>query len=362
MCSRGTFIVLLLLVPLMSGCPRMDILRVSQDLPQDLPILLEQNEYHRASLLLDRYPSIDTDEQRSIIIAMAKDYEDTAVEDALKKESDEDFIAALNIIDTALFKIPDSTLLPAYREKIDDSRRLRLRFHERDALLAKSHYLAGQQRAYHEREYLREPGFLDKWMQSRNRQSALALIDRLFDCHRTGIKDFDLETASQCLDMINTLDPTRDTAVARAKLNEALKTQQTDRTQVARINYARERKIISKTNKQRATQIVHETEAALSDNKLLLANIMFKQMPASESGSPEVMDVTARLNLAVSNRVSELISQGDRHYRADRVNMAINAWSDALLFEPEDASISDRLARARKVLARLDELKKKQHN
>jgi hypothetical protein len=346
----------------MNGCLRMDVLRISQDLPQDLPVLLERNEFHRARRLLERYPSLDTAGQRSLVISMARDYEDAAIADALEKESKNDFVGALNIIDTALFKIPDSTLLPAYRAKIDDTRKLRLRFHKRSTLLAESHYLTGQQRAYRERENLRQPGFLDKWQQSRHRQTAKALIDKLFDCNRTAIKDVDLETAGQCLDMIDTLDPARDTRAARANLNKARMTQQQDRTQIARIKYAREQQITNKTNKQRAAEIMHETESALADNDLLLANNTFRQMPDSESNSPETVELAARLVLAVKNRVSELVSLGDRHYRADRVSIAITAWSDALLLEPGNTSISERLERARKVLARLDELKKKQRN
>lgn len=361
MCSSRTYIAILLLLPLMNGCLHMDALRISQDLPQDLPVLLERNEFHRASLLLDRHPSLDTAGQRTIIMSMAKNYENATIADAIKKESEDDFVEALSIIDTALLKIPESALLPAYREKIDGTRRLRLRSHERSTLLAELHYLAGQQHAYRERESLRQPGFMDKWQQSRNQQAAKALINKLFDCSRSAIKDADLETAGQCLDTIDALDPTLDTTTTRTMLNEARMIQKQDRTQIARINYARTQEIIRKTNKQRAAEITQKTGEALTDNNLLLANSIFKQMPASETSSPETIEVATRLKLAVNNQVSKLVGSGDRHYRADRVSIAITAWSDALLLKPEDVSISERLERARKVLARLDELKKKQH-
>lgn len=360
--NPGTFIVLLLLVPLINGCLSMDILRISQDLPQDLPVLLDQNEFHRANQLLDRYPSLDVPGQRNIVISMSKNFENATIAAAINKESENNFVGALNIIDTALLKIPDSTLLPAYREKIDAARKLRLRFHERSTLLAESHYLADQQRAYREHENLRPPGFLEKRQHSRNQQTAKTLIDKLFDCNRSAINDNDLGTAGQCLDLIDTLVPTQDSGAARMLLNKARMAQQQDKTQIAHIRYVREQRIISKNNKQRAIKILRETESALADNKLLLANNTFRQMPASEASSPETIDVATRLNLAVKSRVSELVSLGDRHYRADRVSTAISAWSDALLFEPENVIISERLERARKVLARLNELKKKQQN
>lgn len=357
-----TYIAILLFLPFMNGCPHMVGLRMSQDSPQDLPVLLEQNEFHRASLLLDRNPSLDTAGQRTIIASMAKNYENTAIADAIHKESEDAFVEALNIIDTALLRIPESTLLPAYRRKIDDTRRLRLRSHERSTLLAESHYLADQQQAYRERESLRQPGFMDKWQQSRNRQAARSLIKNLFDCSRTAIKDAELETAGQCLDTINALDPTLDTTTIRTRLNAARMIQKQDRTQVARIKYARKQKILKKTNKQKAAVIIQKTGEALTDDNLLLANSIFKQMPASETNSPETIEMATRLNSDVNNEVSKRVASGDRHYRADRVSAAITDWSDALLLKPADVSISERLERARKVLARLDELKKKQHD
>lgn len=354
--------MLLLLVQLIGGCTHISSLRISQDMPQDLPILLEQKEYHRASQLLDKYPSLDTPGQRNTIMTGAMNYEDAAVADALNKESNEDYVAALNTIDSALLKIPDSTLLPAYRKKIDDSRQLRLRFHERSSLLAESQYLVDQQRAYAEREYLRLPGFLDKWGYSRNQKTAETLADKLFDCNRTAIEDLDLETADHCLDMINALDPERDTTTARTALITASKTQQQDRARIARARDARKQRIIRKTNEQRAEELIHSTKIALEANELLQANNMFRKMPVSELNSPEARAVGTRLDQAVKNRVSELIKQGDRHYRADRVGIAITSWSDAQRLEPEDTRINERIARARKVQDRFNELRKKQLN
>jgi len=357
-----TYIAILLLLPFMNGCLHMGDLRMSQDSPQDLPVLLERNEFRRASLLLDRNPSLNTTRQRTIITSMAKHYENTVVSDAIKKESENSFVEALNIIDTALLRIPESTLLPAYREKINDTRRLHLRAHEHSTLLAESRYLADQQRAYRERERLRQPGFLDKWQQSRNQQAAKALVNKLLGCSRTAIKDTDLETAGQCLDTVNALDPALDTTAIRTKLNAARMIQKQDQTQIARIKYARKQKILKKTNQQKAAEIIQETEEALTDDNLLLANSIFKHMPDSETNSPGTIEVATRLNSDVNNEVSKLVASGDRHYRADRVSAAITDWSDALLLKPEDVSISERRERARKVLARLDELKKKQHD
>jgi len=70
--------------------------------------------------------------------------------------------------------------------------------------------------------------------------------------------------------------------------------------------------------------------------------------------------VRTRLNDAIRSRVRELTSKGDRQYRADNVVRAIHSWEGALELDPDNPELTERLERARKVLARLEELKKRQ--
>jgi hypothetical protein len=55
-----------------------------------------------------------------------------------------------------------------------------------------------------------------------------------------------------------------------------------------------------------------------------------------------------------------MTSEGDRQYRADHVVRAIRSWEGALELDPDNPELTERLERARKVLARLEELKNKQ--
>jgi hypothetical protein len=82
-------------------------------------------------------------------------------------------------------------------------------------------------------------------------------------------------------------------------------------------------------------------------------------IPPSSSKHPEVVAVQQELNRTLTSQVNELITAGDSHYRADRVVNAIDSWTAALALDPEHSGLKERLDRAHRVLARLEELKRK---
>jgi Flp pilus assembly protein TadD len=67
------------------------------------------------------------------------------------------------------------------------------------------------------------------------------------------------------------------------------------------------------------------------------------------------------LDHAVDVHVGKLITQGDTQYRADNVLLAVRTWTKALSLDPDNRELRERVERANKVLARLEELKRQQH-
>ena len=72
------------------------------------------------------------------------------------------------------------------------------------------------------------------------------------------------------------------------------------------------------------------------------------------------MAVQQQLDKVVGTRVEELVASGDALYRAEKINPALNVWNEALTLSPENQEIRERTIRANKVLARLEELKRRQ--
>ena len=91
-----------------------------------------------------------------------------------------------------------------------------------------------------------------------------------------------------------------------------------------------------------------------------MARSTFIKIPSSSSKNSKVIAVQDDLDNAVDRHVTKLTSRGDAQYRADNVNGAIKLWMQARQLDPENQELKERLDRARKVLARLEELKSQQ--
>ena len=106
--------------------------------------------------------------------------------------------------------------------------------------------------------------------------------------------------------------------------------------------------------------IAGETRQALEQNNLQVARAAFMQIPAANSNNSEVIAVKKNLRAAVDQSVTELVATGDSLYRADNVLEALKHWNEAKSLDPENHALQERIDRANKVLARLEELKRQQ--
>ena len=81
----------------------------------------------RVGQLLDRYPHLDTAEQRQLLHGNIQRYETATLDSAQKKAGGENLVEAIDILDAALLKVPGSTRLQFYRDELDSRRAARLR-------------------------------------------------------------------------------------------------------------------------------------------------------------------------------------------------------------------------------------------
>ena len=105
---------------------------------------------------------------------------------------------------------------------------------------------------------------------------------------------------------------------------------------------------------------MEETQQALSDDELQVARAAFVQIPPAAQQRKEVIAIQDDLDKAVNTRVTRLITTGDAQYRADNVLGAIRTWTKGLSLDPENPELRERVERANKVLARLEELRRQQ--
>jgi len=361
-------LILALLLPVMAGCSGMDTVRLGQDRPEDINNLLEQHEYARARQLTSKYPSLDTLEIQTKITNKETSYEENTYSQARELQSANDLLGAVQLLSGALQKVPHSTSLRELRNAIEPERIKQLQTNEREQLIARANYLLGQQQLYHDQANLEAPSLGQRWENTRNQKEAIKLSGQLTEHGQQALETDNAELAKTCLQLSQALHKTPEVDALLANIHsedEAHKQAIKHKTRLAQKKATRKkaqnRKKKQQDQKNKTEVLLAETQQALEKDDLQVARAAFVQIPSSEITGSEVLAIQDDLDQAVDLRVSKLMATGDAQYRADDVLQAVRTWTQALSLAPDNQYLRERVERANKVLARLEQLKRQQH-
>jgi hypothetical protein len=359
-CKPDKLIALLGLLALLAGCQHLSTLRLEPDRPGDLGTLILEQEYGRARQLLVQYPYLDTPETRMKLNEQIGAYETAILSDSRTMASKNDLYHANELLAVALRKLPDSPRLNEYKCRLEAERAERLRENERRELLTDAEYFVAQQEVYEERLNLDTPSLVQRMKNRLSQQQANDLAARLLACGEETLQENDQEMADKCLHYSMAIKDTPEVRTALSQLESWRAAQRQSDEKKTRVIQVKEEKRLARKHRNKTQEVLEKTEQALDNNDLPAAYRMFRELPKGGNESREVVAVRTRLNSAIHSRVREMTSEGDRQYRADRVVRAIRSWEGALELDPDNPELTERLERARKVLARLEELKNKQ--
>jgi hypothetical protein len=354
-----SLVVLLGLLTSLAGCQQLGSIRMEPDRPGDLGALMLEQEYGRAEQLLVEHPNLDTPATRADLNERISAYETLVLSDASAREASDDLYGANELLVVALRKLPNSVRLNEYQSRLDAERAERLKENERRELLADAEYYVAQQEIYREQLNLEAPSLLQRWKNRYNQQQADELVEKLLACGETCLQGGDLELAKRCLNYARLINDTPEVSAALSQLEAKQASLRIDDQKKIRIVQQRREKKLARIHRNKTQEVLEQTQRALDDNDLPAAHHIFLELPKSATASREVEATRARLNKAIQAKVRELTVKGDRQYRADRVSHAIRIWERAYELDPDNQEVGERLERARKVLARLEELRSK---
>ena len=367
--NRNVFIFLLvMLLTVITGCSGMDTIRLGQDKPEDLDVLLQQHEYARARQLTSRYASLDTPAVQTRISNDESAYEQQVHAEAIAMESDNDLLGAVQLLSSALQKVPHSKSLRELRNSIEPERVKQLQTNEQEQLIARGRYLLDQQKLYREQANLESPTLGQRWEHKRNLKEAQSLAESLLAEGQQALDNNQIALAKTCLQLSQQLNKTPDADAMLAYIQtteDAHKQVALQETKLAKkkasIKKAKNRKQEKLDDRKKTEILLVEAQQALDKNDLQVARAAMMQIPASTVTDSEVLAIRNDLDQAVDVRVKKLMATGDAQYRADNVLQAVRTWTEALSLAPDNRYLRDRVERANKVLARLEELKRQQH-
>jgi tetratricopeptide (TPR) repeat protein len=358
--SRIKTVLAVLLLATLHGCTGMDNLKVLQDSPGDVEQLLEQNEYARVRQLTGRYPEIDTQVLLDRINMLEASYVEAVVADARSQQAGNDLLGAVQSLSVALQRVPHSTELRELRQTLERERVQQLKRNERDRLITRANYMLDQQALYQQQVNLTPPSLVQRWEISRNDREAVTIAAQLQEYGEYALLQNDLENAETCLQLSLMLHHSPTAQETLSRLQSLRSSHQQVEQKKASIKQAKKEQSIQRNQKQQTEVLLEETQQALKQNNLQVARAAFVQIPAASSNNTEVIAVKDNLRAAVNKSVTELVARGDSLYRADNVHEALQHWNEALSLDPENRPLQERIDRANKVLARLEELRRQQ--
>jgi len=360
-------LLLILLLPVITGCSGMDTIRLGQDKPEDLDKLLQQHEYARARQLTSKHAALDTATIQARISNDERAYEQQVHAEALALESGNDLLGAVEVLSAALQKVPHSISLREMRNTIEPERVKQLQTNEQQQLIARAHYILNQQKLYQQQANLEAPSLGKRWEHKRNNKEALSLAENLQEHGQQALDQNQITLAKTCLQLSQQLNatPEVDSMLAHIHATEdAHKQVALQETKLAKkkasIKKAKSRKKEQLDDRKKTATLLVKAQQALDNDDLQLTRATVMQVPPSAITDSEVVAVQDKLDQAIDVRVKKLMASGDAQYRADNVLQAVRTWTEALSLAPDNRYLRDRVERANKVLSRLEELKRQQ--
>jgi hypothetical protein len=349
-----------LLLATLTGCAGMDQLRVLQDSPADIDQLLEQNEYARIRQLTGRYPQIDTPDLQALIKARETAYVEAVIATARRQEDENDLLGAVQNLSVALQRVPHNDELRELRQTLERERVQQLKLNERERLITRANYMLEQQALYQQQVNLAQPSIGQRWEYSRNEKEAITLSGQLLEHGEYALLQNDLSNAETCLQLSLLLNHTTAAQETLSKLQSLRASHQQVELEKASIKQAKKEQKKQRSQQQQTEVLLAEARQALQQNNLQVARAAIVQIPAASSNNREVVATRGDLREAINREVAALVAKGDSLYRADNVHEALHNWNEALSLDPEHRTLQERIDRANKVLARLEELKRQQ--
>lgn len=360
-------LLLVLLLPVIAGCSGMDTIRLGQDKPEDLDKLLQQHEYARARQLTSKHASLDTATIQARISNDESAYEQQVHAEALALQSSNDLLGAVQVLSTALQKVPHSNSLRELRNTIEPERVKQLQTNEQEQLIARARYILNQQKLYQEQANLEAPTLGQRWEHKRNVKEAQALAEDLLEHGQQALDQNQMALAKTCLQLSQQLNATPEVDAMLADIHateDAHKQVAFQETKLAKkkasIKKAKSRKKEQLDDRKKTAILLAEAQQALDRDDLQVARATVMQIPSSAITDSEVVAFRKELDQAIDVRVKKLMANGDAQYRADNVLQAVRTWTEALSLAPDNRYLRDRVERANKVLSRLQQLKRQQ--
>ncbi len=357
---------ILLLALLAAGCGHLQ--RAGEIGPAQIRDWLAQDEYGNAIATLQRQTRLNPDDSTlREWLEMAKQnanlYARKQIEAANALAGKNLWEEALQTIDTARERWPQSAVLRIARDDLENRRQRRIDQLQLELLLQEGRSLLQSARQHRELEQV-NPGylFLD-WNLRKYQARRRTVARRLLELAREVQEEGDLRLAQHCLVMSQRLDDNEEVRLALQQLPRIELVEESEEFQPRRYRPPpasqgeQQDASYTLTRAQRLGPLLNRYAQAHDRGDLLEARRIMQQMMEIGPNHPRVQELKQENEQLIRSFVEQNTRRGDDLYSQERIEEAIQVWQSVLQLAPADKELRNKLDRARTALQTLRELK-----
>ncbi|MBU0482696.1 MAG: hypothetical protein KKG47_16505 [Proteobacteria bacterium] len=307
--------------------------------------LVSEQEYTKAletlEALENKIAGEDYDSRKRQISRLINEFEKNTIAAATAIADREDMPTAISLIDTALMKVPASKELSDFHLRLIRERERRMEEAQTHLLFLEAEYLLGRLKWYKEQSRLIKPSLITRWQMSSMEGSLDHLRDRFLACEKKQQGAGNPELAAKCQLMATRIHPESSTEknIPPEPEPDQVKPEE-----------------LFKTKKSRPAQPVAAPPAPTADpaaNQSPEQNTtsVAREIKGSEATEEKPENPTRMM-------IEQYMQEGASLYRTGKISEARDTWLKVLDLDSEHQAAQEQIARAEKVLKRLDSLKK----
>ena len=312
---------------------------------------LAEQQYSRAMEVIasvdHEHPDYEAlQKQRKLILAEIRDFEINSIKLQNRYKSKQQWPQAIAIADSDIKKLPASQKLIGYRQQLIkdrnqymETKQLQLAIGQANSLPGAIKILEDIDRAIPDKEIQVEALLITR-SQSNNAHSILISAAK----KESGNKNW--RTAKQYLVLANQLGADNEANELLANISQRI-----DREEL-KISKSHQLK-----NQKIKNQKLEKLELALNEKNYLQARDISKQLQVWKNQDKTVAMALDNYQQTVDQESGKLTSKGQKLYTKGHIDLAIEKWKLALLLDPDNSDIQERLQRAEKFKANIDKYK-----
>jgi tetratricopeptide (TPR) repeat protein len=301
--------------------------------------------------------------KRREIAQEAVAFETDVVNEAHALVSSGEWSAAGQVYVTALATYPQSDALQSAYARFKTQRDKRVTNLQRNLVLREGEWLAHDIPLREELIRAAEPERAQEQLIASKRERAGQLAAQLHVIGLEAMNERDFELAERSLSVADELKPSPEIQRALASLGRM----QAQLDEQARAGRMREKAYLEEKRKavlsrrveerrQRTQAILSEYNEAYKRGDLLEAKRLTEELSLLESYHPELPKLQEQVQTAIDVHVKKGLDQGRQLYARGRIEEAIKEWQGLLRYDPDNAELKDNIARAQRVLDKLQQL------